>query len=325
MTDVFLLADIGGTNARLALCRAGLGEDAEFLVTQIYQVRENPTLIGALKLFLKERCVGLKIVAASIAVACPVIGDVVQLTNSDWICDKKAIIRLLGTSDVTIINDFEAVAYALNTLGPADIAVMQQGMKSSQYPMLVMGPGTGLGIAALIPYDGGFKAIPTEAGHSRYAPANTNESEMVKIVGRERLFVSSESLISGPGLVNIYRALCTMADQADKVPIRIEPAEVVARARAGDSIAKQTLQEFAAIFGSFASQLALSYNALGGVYLAGGVLQKIGRDFDEGRFLNRFATNPTMASLLSRIPVMRVNADIPAFNGLRWLVREKSA
>ncbi|MGB9152829.1 MAG: glucokinase [Alphaproteobacteria bacterium] len=322
MSDVFLLADIGGTNARLALC--GSGPDTPLIATQIYQVRENPTLIGTLRHFVQHHGVGMKVVRAAIAVACPVIGDIVQLTNSDWICDKNAIIKLLGTPDVIVINDFEAVAYALNTLAPTDITVMQQGLKSSQHPMLVMGPGTGLGIAALIPYDGGFKSVPTEAGHTRYAPANTNESEMVKIVGRELLFVSSESLISGPGLTNIYRALCTMADQLDKIPTRIEPAEVVTRARAGDSLAKQTLQEFAAIFGSFASQMALSYNALGGVYLAGGVLQKIGQDFDDARFLNRFTTNPTMANLLSRIPVTRVNANIPAFNGLQWLLKQSA-
>jgi glucokinase len=321
MTDVFLLADIGGTNARLAVC--GSGADSSLLNTQIYQVRENPTLLGTLERFIKDDCAGMRIVGAAIAVACPVIGDVVQLTNSDWVCDKNAIIKLLGTPNVTVVNDFEAVAYALNTLTPTDVTVMQQGVKSAHHPMLVMGPGTGLGIAALIPYDGGFKAVPTEAGHSRYAPANTKESEMVKIVSRDLLFVSSESLISGPGLVNIYRALCTMADQIDKIPARLEPAEIVTRARAGDSLAKQTLQEFSAIFGSFASQMALSYNALGGVFLAGGVLQKIGQDFDDGRFLNRFTTNPQMAALLSRIPITRVNTNIPAFNGLHWLLLQR--
>ena len=320
-SDVFLLADIGGTNARLALC--GTGTDTPVLATHIYQVRENPTLIGTLKHFLEHHCEGKKIVRAAIAVACPVIGDIVQLTNSDWVCDRSAIVKLLGTPDVIVINDFEAVAYALNTLAPTDVTIMQQGMKSPHHPMLVMGPGTGLGVAALIPYEGGFKAVPTEAGNTRYAPANANESEMVKIVGRELLFVSSESLSSGPGLANIYRALCMMADRIDKVSARIEPAEVVARARAGDSLAKQTLQEFAAIFGSFASQMALSYNALGGVFLAGGVLQKIGQDFDDARFLNRFTTNPKMAGLLNRITVTRVNARIPAFNGLRWLLKQR--
>jgi glucokinase len=195
-------------------------------------------------------------------------------------------------------------------------------MVSPTHPMVVMGPGTGLGAAALVPYEGGFKAVPTETAHTRYAPANTNESEMIKIIGREHLFVSAEHLISGPGLVNIYKALCLMADQLEKLSTKIEPVDVVDRARVGDKIAKQTLQEFAAIFGSFASQMALSYNALGGVYLAGGVLQKIGQDFDDVRFLNRFATNPKMASLLSRIQVTRVNADIPAFRGLHWLLTQ---
>lgn len=320
MTDVFLLGDIGGTNARFALTLAS-NECVDLVAAHIYQVRENPTLIGTLKHFIDLHAKDFNIKGVALAVACPVVGDVVQLTNSDWICDKPEIIKLLNLQNVRIINDFEAIAYALNTLTPKDVTVMQHGLKSSQHPMLVMGPGTGLGVAALVPYDGGFKAVPTEAGNTRYAPANTNESEMIKVVGREHLFVSTEHLVSGPGLVNIYRALCIMADQIEKGSAKITPAEVVDRAHAGDSLAKQTLQEFAAIFGSFASQLALSYNALGGVFLAGGVLHRIGQDFDDSRFLNRFTTNPKMSHLLGRIPVIRVNADIPAFNGLRWLLK----
>ena len=316
----WLLADIGGTNARFAIATR-----STILCNKIYPTRRYPDLMEALDTFLRKECEGRKPVMAALALAGPVLGDVVRLTNVDWICDKNLIKQQFKLEHIEIVNDFEAVAYALNRLASDDVSILQQGEKSPHHPMLVIGPGTGLGVAALVPHDDGFKAVPTEGGHIRYAPANTRESQMISIIAREHQFVTAEHLISGPGLVNIYKALCDMSNKIDQALEPLEPADIVAFARAGDAIAKDTLEEFAAIFGSFTSQIALSYNALGGLYMAGGVLQKIGQDFDTMRFLNRFATNPKMANLLRRIPIVRVNADIPAFMGLQWLLDHKES
>lgn len=312
-----ILADIGGTNARFAV----LDEAGEIKQVKIYSVRENPTLIGALLDYNKTQCQDYKIVALALAVAGPVLGDVVSLTNSDWVCDKQQIMKEFATDQVSILNDFEAVAMALIDLQPSEVQTIQVGEKSSRHPMIVMGPGTGLGVAALKPIlsTGGFEPITTESGHTRYSPANERERNLIGFLSRSLNFVRAEDLISGPGLVNLYQANCHLVSQTPKQCV---PADVVQWAREGDNLCKQVIDDFAAIFGSFASQIALSYNALGGIYLTGGVLEKMGTDFDQKRFLERFATNPTMAGLLNRIPVVRVMADIPAFSGLRVVVKK---
>lgn len=311
-----LLADIGGTNARFALATR-----RAIAAIKIYPVRQYPQLTDALQVFLNEECGGAAPACAALAVAGPQLGDIIRPTNSDWVCDRAAIAEMLRLElgRVTILNDFAAVAWALNSLQPGDVTVLQSGRKSPSHPMLVMGPGTGLGMAALVPHGQGWAAIATEGGQTRYAPANSDERHLIDQIARRHIFVTNEQLVSGSGLVNIYRAL---GEEQNGRPM--EPADVVDQARGGQARAREALNMFAAIFGSFASQAALSYIALGGVYLTGGVLQKIGADFAVDRFLQRFATNPQMAPLLHQMPVLRVNADIPAFAGLQYLLSQQS-
>ncbi len=316
LKPIHILGDIGGTNLRLALT-----DGENILCCQIYENRKYATLTEAVSQFLLEKCSQQKPVKAAFALAAPVLGNIVKLTNANLICDQLAIQKAFGLEQVMFVNDFAAIAYALKSLKKSDITVIQQGSPINDFPMLVMGPGTGLGISALVPYQGGYRAVPTEAGHVRYAPANANERQIVETIAHEQIFVSNEHLISGPGLVNIYKALCLMADKAERVNLGLQPATIVERARQGEKIAKQSLHEFSAIFGSIASQFALSFAALGGIYLTGGVLNKIGPDFEEQTFLDRFNTNPDMSDLLQRIPISRVNSEIPAFNGLMLLVK----
>ena len=309
-----ILADIGGTNARFALAsRDGI------VASKIYPVRNSPRLTDALQAFVAEVCGGAVVRRAALAVAGAKLDETIRPTNSDWVCDRGEIALLLGIAreQVTILNDFAAVAWALNSLKPADVTVLQAGRKSAEHPMLVMGPGTGLGMAALVPHGHGWTAVAAEAGHTRYAPANNDERNLVDQIARKHIFVTPENLISGPGLVNIYRALSAEQDLQT-----YEPADVVARARAGEARAHEALRNFAAIFGSFASTAALHYLALGGIYLTGGVLQKIGPDFGVERFLQRFNTNPLVSDMLQRMPVLRVEAEIPAFAGLQFLLAQ---
>ncbi len=311
-----ILADIGGTNARFAT----VNEQGVIADIKIYQVRENPTLMGALLDYRSTLSPDATIVAVALAVAGPVLGDVVPLTNCDWVCDRHEIIKEIGTQNVFILNDFEAVAVAITALPPEEKSVLQAGQFSARHPMIVMGPGTGLGVAALKPVmSGDYEPITTESGHTRYAPANEREKNLIKFLSHSLGFVSAENLVSGPGLVNLYQANCELIGEAPKPCI---PADVVEWARSGDKLCAQVLDDFSAIFGSFASQIALSYNALGGVYLTGGVLEKMAGDFDQKRFLERFSTNPQMAEMLRKVPVIRVLSDIPAFAGLRVVVEK---
>ncbi len=313
-----ILADIGGTNARFALAsRDGIA------ASKIYPVRRYPRLTDALQAFIAEVGGGAVLRRAALAVAGAKLDETIRPTNSDWVCDRDEVAQLLGLArdQVTIINDFAAVAWALNSLQPKDVTVLQAGQKSAEHPMLVMGPGTGLGMAALVPlvspHGRGWTAVAAEAGHTRYAPANNDERKLVDQIARKHIFVTPENLISGPGLVNIYRALSATPD------LQVyEPADVVARARAGETRAHEALRNFAAIFGSFASTAALHYLALGGIYLTGGVLQKIGADFSVDRFLQRFNTNPLVSDMLQRMPVLRVETEIPAFAGLQFLLAQ---
>jgi glucokinase len=310
-TVAYLLADIGGTNARFALACVN-GECR--LTTAIYQVREHPTLLGALKKFLNEYAGNYSIYAAAFAIAGPVLGPSVRLTNSDWVCDRDEIMATVGTERVTIMNDFGAIALAISNLRDQDLSVLQAGDPSSSFPAIVLGPGTGLGMAALAPHEhGGWRSFSTEAGHVRYAPANDREHKIVRLLLRSTNMVTAEHLVSGPGLVNLYRANCILAGRPVK---NVKPATIVEMARNDDALCYQVLDDFAAIFGSVASQMALSWLSLGGVYLAGGVLEKLGDLFNIGRFLERFGTNPQMADLLARVPVKKVLTSIPAFSGL---------
>jgi glucokinase len=307
-----LLADIGGTNARFALA----SKDG-VVASKIYPVRDYPRMIDALQAFITTACGGVTIHRAALGVAGPKLGATISPSNSDWVCDRTEIATLLNLplGQVTILNDFAAVAWALNALQPSEVTLLQAGQKSAEHPLLVMGPGTGLGMAALVPHDRRWTAVAAEAGLTRYAPANNDERALVDQIARKHIFVTAEHLISGPGLVNIYRALAAAQDLQP-----YEPADIVTRARTGEARAQEALRHFAAIFGSFASSAALHYLALGGVYLTGGVLQKIGTDFAVDRFLQRFNTNPLMSHVLERIPILRVTTEIPAFTGLQFLL-----
>lgn len=318
--QISILADIGGTNARFAI----LDSEGEISQIKIYSVRENPTLLGALLSFRDTECPNCEIVSLALAIAGPITGDVSPLTNSDWVCDRREIMKVFCTDLVFILNDFEALAMALVDLDVDDTQIIQTGEKSTTHPLLIMGPGTGLGIGALKPVitTGSFEAIVTEAGHTRYAPANERERNIIRFLSRRLTYVRGEDLVSGPGLVNLYQANCHLVSEPPKP---CEPADVVKWAREGDNLCRQVLDDFAAVFGSFASQVALNYISLGGLYLTGGVMEKIGEDFNFKRFLQRFATNPTMSHLLDRIPVLRVKSEIPAFAGLRVTLRERGA
>ena len=307
-----LLADIGGTNARFALATRD-----RIVSSKTYAVRHYPHLTDALQVFHDEFCRDIVLRQAALAVAGPKLGETIRPTNSDWVCDRSEIAQWLkiARDAVTILNDFSAVAWALNCLTSDDITVLQAGKKSPEHPMLVMGPGTGLGMAALVPHGRSWIAVAAEAGMTRYAPANHEEQSLVAHVARKHIFVTAENLISGPGLVNIYHALNPSREMT-----ACEPAQVLQAARDGQTQAQDALKNFAAIFGSFASCAALHYLALGGIYLTGGVLQKIGPDFHVDRFLQRFNTNPLVSAVLQQIPVVRVKAEIPAFVGLQFLL-----
>lgn len=313
-----LLADIGGTNARFAM----LSPTGQVEKITIYPVREIATLAKALQRYVNEVVGERPLGGMALAVAGPVRGHRVQLTNSDWVCDRDEVAALIRAPQerVFIVNDFEAIALAIQTLSDDALHVIQKGAPDPQGPRVVMGPGTGLGICGLdVLPNGRVAARPTEAGHIAYAPANAREADLVDILSQMLgVMVTAEHLISGPGLVNLYKAVSARAGSV--IDDTMTPAGVVTAAGHGDNICKMVVDDFSAMFGSYASTIALTRNATGGLYLCGGVLGKLDGLFNAKRFLKRMNTNPAMSHLLMQMPVYVVTEDIPAFAGLGCLL-----
>ncbi|MBV8061737.1 MAG: ROK family protein [Alphaproteobacteria bacterium] len=314
-----LMADIGGTNARFSI----LTPDGQIEDVKVYQVRETATLAKALRSYISDVVGNRTLGGMALAVAGPVRGDRVKLTNSDWVCDRDEVAELINAprERVFIANDFEAIALAIGNMPINKLQVVQKGDPDPHGNRVVMGPGTGLGVCGLdcLP-DGTTIARPTEAGHIPYAPANAREADLVDILSQILgTMVTAEHIISGPGLVNLYKAVSTRA--GGKIDDTMTPARVVEAALSGDSICKMVVDDFAAMFGSYASIIGLTRNATGGLYLCGGVLGKLDGLFNPKRFTKRMNTNPVMSHLLMQMPVYIVTEDIPAFAGLKCLLR----
>lgn len=299
-----LLADIGGTNARFALGAA----DGTVSAVRRLPTAGHPSLVDAARHYLAETSAAPQL--AAFAVAGPVTGDAVRLTNLAWQFSAAEVRDALGLERLLLLNDFEAQALALPHLDAAGLVQIGRGEIESRAPKAVLGPGTGLGVAGLLP-DGndGWMALPSEGGHVTMAAADDDEARVLATLRREFGHVSAERVISGPGLVNLYRALGgTAAD---------EPAEVAARGLdGGDAIAAKALDIFQAMLGTVAGDLALTLNARGGVYVAGGIVPRLIERFPAGPFRRRFEDKGRFTEWLRAVPTFVVVHAEPAFVGL---------
>jgi glucokinase len=253
---------------------------------------------------------------AVLAVAAAVTGPEIVLTNRDWRFRLDDLKAQFGLARIRVINDFEAQAWALPLLGPADLQHIGGPFEVAHGPKVVLGPGTGLGVAALITTDQGRFAVATEAGHVSFGPATTDEDAVFARL-RKSSPVSAEFVLSGPGLERLHLAL------RPGTPF-LAAAAIVAAARSGDSAALATTQLFARLLGRFAGDMALVFKAVGGVYVTGGVAQGIGDQFDVGRFREAFEAHPPYAALLARISTNLITRRQPGLLGCAALAREPS-
>jgi glucokinase len=299
MPPLRLIADIGGTWARFALSP---GESA--LDRQIdLAVADHPDFESALAEYLDRS--GARPDALAIAVAGPVAGNRADLTNAAWSIEAAAIGRRFGIAGVCLVNDFEAVAHALPLLGRDDCEAIGNGVAVAGAPMVALGPGTGLGVAALVPVRTGAVAIAGEGGHVTLPARTGAEAEIIAALRTRFGHVSAERALSGQGLRDLYRALAGTLEEPPPA------AEIAARAEAGDAVAHSTLVHFAGFLGSVAADMALAFGARGGVYLAGGVLHRLGPVFDRGLFRARFADKGRFSGYMAGIPT--------------WLIRREDA
>jgi len=320
MPELALVADIGATNARFALIAPG-GHD--IVAPLIMPCADFPGLAEAAQAYLRKTGPDAPPRLAAFDVAGPIIGDVVELTNHPWRIEIQAVRRALGLERLEIINDFAALARAVPLLGPSDRVVIRAGAADASGPIAVLGPGTGLGVAAVVPNGaGGWMPIASEGGHVTLAATDEHEDAILGQLRRRFGHVSAERVLSGPGLVNLYEAVCALAGEPAKP---LNPEQVAERAQAGEARPKETLALFFAMLGNVAGNLALTVGARGGVAIAGGIVPRYLPLFGASDFERRFLDKGRLRAYLELIPVHVVTHPLPAFIGLAGLLAEMAA
>lgn len=304
-----ILADIGATNARFALLLDGVPT-----AITTYAVADYASPIDALRAFLAGPAHGHHPKTAVIAAAGPVVAGRVTMTNAAWTVDTDRIRHGLGFYTVHVINDFEAQAWALPALQPDDLFTLGPAVASAHGTMAVLGAGTGFGLAALASAPGGEVILVTEGGHATLSSENQREDAVILAL-RERLFnVSVERVLSGPGLIHLYHAIAIVDGLK---PTERTSAAIVSHALAGDcETSRQTLEMFCAFLGSVAGNIALTLGAVGGVYVAGGIVPEFTEFLRHSAFRERFEAKGDMVSYLQRIPTSVITHKSPAFVGL---------
>jgi len=302
-----LLADIGGTHARFALAEGGaLARPATF------DIADHADAASVARAYLGSVEAAPR--AAVFAVAGPVDDGKARLTNAGWSFEATALAGALGLARLELINDFAAVAWALPRLQPGERRAIGGGEARPEAPLAVLGPGTGLGVAGLVPGLGGARALVTEGGHATLAPADARESAILDHLRGRFGHVSAERVLSGEGLVNLYQAIAALAGAT---PPARSPEEISRHALAGDCAASRAALEcFCAMLGGFAGDLALTLGARGGVYLAGGIVPQIADFIAASRFRARFVDKGRLRAYLEAIPTYLVTQPDPAFLGL---------
>ena len=316
MSGPALLADIGGTNARFALCLPGERPGEAVLRTGADFPRLEDAVADVLAVLDGD------VREAVFAVAGPVDGSVAQLSNSPWRADAEALARRFGWRRCRLINDFAANALSLPLLGAADVEAIGGGRILDDRPKVVLGPGTGLGVAGLVPSAEGWLPVPGEGGHATLAADDDFQARLISALREEVGHVSRESVLCGPGwLHGAIVAVMGEAAGGDRVHPR-SPEEITraAREQPGGS-ASQAIAVFNRMLGAYAGDLALIFGAAGGVYLAGGVLAALGELFDRAAFRRRFEAKGPFSDYQKEIATLMITAQQPGLLGLSALLR----
>lgn len=297
-----LVADIGGTTTRFAL--AYPGEPLHHMSVIVNDTA--PTLEAAIERYLRE--VGVRVPAAVLAVAGPIMGDEVALTHRAWRFRLSALKAKFGFSQAEVLNDFEALAWALTGIRPCDARPIGPNAQATLAVKAAVGPGTGLGVAGLVPLSGGgWHVIASEGGHVSFGPTNEAE-EAVFYRLRGEAPIAAETVLSGPGIERLHLAL-----HAGAAPLASH--DIVRRAIAGDRVTRATVDLFVRLLGRFAGDVALMFKATGGVYIAGGVAQGLANILDAAIFRTAFEAHPPYQQLMAGIPTFLVTCPEPGLIG----------
>ena len=293
-----LVGDIGGTNARFALVAPG---KSELMSIKTLQCTKFETVQEAIKSYLSS-INDVEIISACIASAGTTHLDVFKPANNDWVINKSNVSSALNDIQVNWINDFSAQALATTTLKSNDVIVINKGAVQPERVRLVIGPGTGLGTCGLINSSNGWVPLPAQGGHSDFAPNSSLEIEIWTLLQKQFGHVAVERILSGPGIVNLYKALCQING---KEALFNSPSEITSAAIKvnPDSISKETLHLFCRIFGSVTGSIALSTGCLGGIYITSDLVRNFLDFFIDSDFLKSFEDKGRLKYYMTDIPI----------------------
>ncbi len=310
-----LIGDIGGTNARFAILTGPHADPKEFPVVQ---TADFETIDDAIQTAILDRT-SLRPISAVLAVAGPVKGAEIRLTNCPWVVRPQSLFDGLGFSELIVLNDFEAQALAVVALGESDLEQIGGEKGDPTGSRVVLGPGTGLGVAGLIHACHTWVPVPGEGGHMDLGPRTQRDHAIWPHVEPIEGRISGEQLLCGRGLVNLYRAIA----RADgKAPIYCTPAEITAHALdKSDAIASEAVELFVTYLGRTAGDLALVFMSRGGVFLTGGIAQKIIPALKSGAFRTAFEDKAPHSQLLRSMPVYVITHPLAALAGIAAYAR----
>lgn len=307
-----LVGDIGGTNARFAIVETK-GAHPRLLSHEATAHHPDPS--SAVRAALSKADEGTAPRSCILAIAGRVDGPKVQLTNAHWVIEGERIAADFGLSSAVVVNDYVPVAAGAAGIAPDDLTPVGPFCETPGGARLVLGPGTGFGAAALVPYADRLAIVSTEAGHTDLGPSDAEEEAIWRAVERVEGRVTVESMLSGPGLARLHAACAQV--RTGRPAEKRDPAEITEGGLSGaDSDAQRALSLFASMLGRVCGDLALTFLATGGVFIGGGIAPRILEVLEEGAFRAAFEDKAPFAAMMKAIPTSVITVHDPAFTGL---------
>ncbi len=315
--ELVLLGDIGATNARLGLFKDGALGPVEWMAAAEYG-----QFFDAVEAFLVKRG-RPAVTGAMLAVAGPVEANRARMTNRGWVIDGAELCAQFRLRRARILNDFEATAWSLPHLEPEDLHRIGAGSAVPDTPMAVLGPGSGLGVACFVPGAQGGIVLASEGGHADLPGSSEREDRVIQHLRTRFGHVSCERAVSGPGLENLYDAIAAIGGQ--KLPQRDAAAITSAGLEGSCPISRAALDMFCALLGAVTGNIALTYGARGGVFIAGGIAPRILAYLERSEFRARFEDKGRMRPYLAAIPTSVIVHPDATFVGLQALAVQSDA
>ena len=313
--ELTLVGDVGGTNCRLALAERTASGGIELHHSERFAVSEYGHFNDVVAAYLNAHEIDVK--QGAFAFAGPKFDDEIRMTNLNWIVSEDELRKKFDLENVVVLNDFVAMANGATVIPDDGFETLIAGKVDYSKPVAVLGPGKGLGLSYLLPGKP-LRIIPTEGGHTAFAPGNELEREVLAYWSKRLSFVSAETLLSGPGMGRLHMAICAIMDSPDN---GLKAPEIVSAAELNkSSIARITVNHFCSILGGFAGNAAVTQGASGGVVIGGGVSRHIAKFIEGSEFTSRFKDRGPGSWYVKNIPVRLIQANFVPLYGAAAMV-----